>query len=264
MSITDALAPRVPGSSRAPLNSGDREIYDWQMLVPGMGEAGQERLKAASVLVTRTGGVGGTAALQLAAAGIGRLVIAHGGATKPSDLNRQLLMSRQNLGRSRVAQAARRLREMNPDVEVVAIAENACDANADRLVADADVVIDAAPLFAERFALNRAVVTHGKPMVECAMYAMELQITTIVPGRTPCLRCLYPDDPVDWKRRFPVFGAIAGTVGCLAAAEAIKLITGIGKPLTGRLMTMDLGVMSTRELRVRRLPDCPVCSHVTA
>src|SRR5262245_6654739 len=139
---------------RPELTADERDTYAWQMSVPGVGADGQRKLKAASVLVSRIGGLGGVAAYELAAAGIGRLILAHAGNIKPADLNRQLLMTHDAIGASRVACAARRLRELNPRVEVVAVPENVSDANAERLVGMADVVIDAAPLFAERYALN--------------------------------------------------------------------------------------------------------------
>ena len=104
-----------------------------------------------------------------------------------------------------------------------------------------DVVVDAAPLFEERYSLHRAALAARKPMVECAMYAWEAHVTTILPGRTPCLRCLYPEMTPHWKREFPVIGAVSGAAGCLGAVEVIKLITGLGEPLAGVLLVMDLG-----------------------
>jgi molybdopterin-synthase adenylyltransferase len=229
------------------------------MWVPGFGEEGQRRLKGASVLVSRVGGLGGAAAYYLAAAGVGKLVLAHAGNVKPADLNRQTLMTHDWIGKPRAQCAARRLRELNPRLEVEAVTENVSEANVDRLVSGVDLVIDAAPMFEERFAMNRAAVAARKPMVECAMYELEAQITTILPGRTPCLRCLYPGVPPEWKREFPVFGAVSASVGCIAAMEAIKLIAGFGEPLAGRLLTYDLRDMTFRTLKVRRDPTCEVC-----
>jgi molybdopterin/thiamine biosynthesis adenylyltransferase len=243
------------------LTPDERDTYAWQMWVPGVGEAGQRKLKAASVLVSRVGGLGGVAAYELAAAGVGRLILAHAGDIKPADLNRQLLMTHDALSTSRVACAARRLRELNPRVEVVAVPENASDANADRLVGMADVVVDAAPLFAERFALNAAAVRQGKPLVEAAMYEMSVQVTTVLPGRSACLACRVPEPPPDWKRQFPVFGAVSGVAGCVAAVEVIKLVTGVGEPLADRLMVCELREMGFRVFRTRRRPGCPVCGE---
>ena len=244
------------------LDPQERAIYEWQMWVPGFGEAGQRKLKGASVLISRVGGVGGVVAYELAAAGIGKLVLAMGGVVRPSDLNRHLQQSHERIGEARLPAVVARLRELNPRMEIVAVEENASEANADGLVAQADVVVDAAPLFEERYALNRAAVAAGKPMVECAMYSMEAHITTILPGRTPCLGCLTPEKPPDWKRQFPVLGAVSGTVGCLGAVEVVKLITGLGEPLAGTLLTMDLGSMRFRRHRVQRRADCPVCAQI--
>ena len=246
------------------LDPHDRQRYAWQFDVPKLGEEGQRKLKGATVFVTRVGGVGGTVAYELAAAGVGRLIIAHAGELRIDDLNRQLLMTSDWVGKPRVECAARRLRELNPNVEVIPIGENATDENAARLIAGADVVVDAAPLFSERYALNRACVAAGKPLVECAMFALELHVTTILPGRGPCLACLYPDDPAWWSRRFPVLGAVAGTAGCLGAVEVIKVLTGCGEPLAGRMLIADLGSNSFRTVRVRRKPDCPVCGKKIA
>lgn len=241
------------------LNDDELAAYAWQMDLPGFGEAAQRKLKDASVLVSRVGGVGGLVAMQLAAAGVGRLVLAHAGALKPSDLNRQLLQTHHAIGRPRMENIVSRLRELNPRLEVVGVSENVSTANAARLVAQADVVVDAAPLFEERFALNQATVDAGKPMVECAMYALEGQLTTIFPRKTACLVCRVGEKPADWKRRFPVLGAVSGTVGCLAAAEVVKVLTGLGRPLAGWLLSMDLGTMEFRRFRIVRRPDCPVC-----
>jgi molybdopterin/thiamine biosynthesis adenylyltransferase len=229
------------------------------MWVTGFGEKGQQRLKGAAVLVSRCGGVGGAVALELAAAGVGTIILAHAGDVKQSDLNRQVLMTHDWLGRPRVECAAQRLRALNPRLEVVTVPENVSEANVARLVEQADVVTDCAPLFEERFLLNREAVRQKKPMVECAMYELEAQITTIVPDHTPCLACVYPEPPADWRREFPVFGAVSGMVGCLGAMEVIKLVSGLGEPLLGRLLACDLRTMSFRTVNTARRSDCHVC-----
>jgi len=244
------------------LTEAERARYQWQMWIPGFGEEGQRKLKGASVLISRCGGVGGMVAYQLAAAGVGKLVIAHAGNLKPSDLNRQLLQTHDHIGKPRIESITRRLKELNPHLEIVGYNENVSEANADRLVAQADVVVDAAPLFEERFALNRAAVGQRKPMVECAMHSMEVHVTTILPGKTPCLQCLVPEKPAHWKRQFPVLGAVAGVAGCLGAVEVVKLLTGLGEPLAGVLLVMNLDSMRIRPLRLTREPACPVCATV--
>ncbi|HVJ68824.1 MAG TPA: HesA/MoeB/ThiF family protein [Caulifigura sp.] len=233
--------------------------YEWQMWIAGHGEAGQRKLKSTAVLVSRIGGVGGTAAYYLAAAGIGKLILAHAGEIRIADLNRQILMTTPALGSLRIECAAERLRALNPNVEIETVAENLSDENAARLVGKADIVVDAAPLFAERHAMNRAAVQLNKPLVEAGMYDYDAQLTTVLPGRTPCLACLWPNDPPHWKRQFPVLGAVSGAVGALAATEVVKLITGVGEPLAGRLLTMNLRSMEFRTLSIARDPECRVC-----
>lgn len=242
-----------------PLTDEERATYEWQIWVPGFGEEGQEKLRGSSVMVSRVGGLGSVVAYELAAAGVGKLVLAHGGDIKHSDLNRQLLMTHDALGTSRVASAERRLKDLNPRLEIESLAANVSPENADDLVAASDVVVDCAPLFEERFAMHGAAQRMGKPIVECAMYELQFQLTTIIPGETPCLACLYPEKPPAWKRQFPVFGAVSGAVGCLAAMEAIKVLSGIGEPLAGRLLTMDLRSMQTRTLALARRPGCGTC-----
>ena len=232
------------------------------MLVPGFGEVGQQILKNASVLISRCGGLGGLVAYQLAAAGVGRLILAHAGTVKPSDLHRQLLMTHDWIGKPRVESAARRLRELNPYLQIEPVAENISETNAARLVEQADLVVDCAPRFEERFLLNREAVRQKKPMVECAVYELELQITTIRPGQTPCLRCLYPEMPAAWSRKFPVFGAVSGAAGCLGAMEVIKVLSGLGQPLLGELLTCDLRTMTFRKMKIKRNQDCPVCGSL--
>lgn len=214
-------------------------------------EAGQEKLKNTTVLISRCGGLGSVVAYELAAAGIGKLVIAHAGDIKASDLNRQLLMTHDALGTSRVESARRRLLDLNPRLEMETFNENINDGNAEHIVGCADIVVDCAPLFEERFAMNRAAMRQRKPVVECAMYDMEGQLTTFHPDSPYRLEHLYPRPPASWKREFPVFGAVSGTVGCMGAMEAIKLAAGVGTPLVGRMLVYDLREMTFRMVTLR-------------
>ena len=241
------------------LTDEERAIYQWQMWVPDFGEAGQEKLKNASVMISRVGGIGGLVAYQLAAAGVGKLVLAHAGNVQPGDLNRQLLMTHAWIGKPRIESIQRRLLELNPRLQIVALNANVNDDNAEELVAKCDVIVDCAPLFIERFAMNRQAVAQRKPLVECAMYELEAQLTTIFPGQTACLSCLYPIEPPTWRREFPVFGAVSGSVACMAAMEVIKLISGIGTPLLNRWLRYDLRDMEFRTLKIERRIDCKVC-----
>lgn len=241
------------------LSAEERAIYEWQMWVPGVGEEGQLKLKNASVLVSRVGGLGGLVALELAAAGVGKLILAHGGVLQPSDLNRQLLQTHDHIGKPRIESIVRRLKDLNPRCDIIGVPENASESNADALVAQADIVVDAAPMFQERLALNAAAFRACKPMIECAMHTLDASVTTFVPGKTGCLACYIPEVPPTWKRQFPVFGAVSGTAACIGAMEVIKLITGIGTTLQGELLSMNLDTMQFRKVRLPKRADCPVC-----
>jgi len=243
------------------LTKEELATFEWQLDVTEHGIEGQQRLKNSSVLISRCGGLGSVVAYELAAAGVGTLIIAHGGNVKHSDLNRQLLMTYDWLGKPRVTSAEKRLKELNPHLNIISIPENITETNVVKLVGLADVIVDAAPLFEERFLMNREAVNQNKPLVDCAMYELDAQITTIIPGETACLSCLYPDIPVAWKRRFPVFGAVSGTIGCLAAMEAIKLISGFGETLKNRLLTMDLRSMEMNTIQIKARKNCKVCSN---
>lgn len=247
---------------RRPLTDDERALIDWQLAVTDFGLEGQERLKGACVLISRCGGVGGAVAYQLAAAGVGKLRLAHAGPLRPDDLNRQLLMSHAGIGSLRTDLAAQRLRDLNPFVEIEAIAENVGEDNLDRLTADVDLIVSCAPLFSERLLMNRAAVQRRIPLVDCAMYELEVQLTTVLPGQSPCLACLYPEEPPAWRRRFPVFGAVAGTVGCLGAMEAIKVLADLGEPLAGKMLLGALREMRFQVVTVQRRAGCVVCAQV--
>jgi molybdopterin/thiamine biosynthesis adenylyltransferase len=241
------------------LTHWDRDVYEWQMNVPGFGEDGQKILKGSSVLISRCGGLGGMVAYMLAAAGVGRLVIYHGGNVKPSDLNRQILMTEDWVGKPRIDSIKKRLHQLNSKMEITAVDENISDENAMHAVTMADIVVDCAPLFQERFAMHYEAVKQRKPIIECAMYNLEAQITSIIPGKTACLRCLYPEIPPAWKRQFPVFGAVSGSAGCLAAMEVIKILCGLGEPLYNVLLKIDTSDMTFRRIKLKRREDCKEC-----
>jgi molybdopterin-synthase adenylyltransferase len=243
------------------LTPTELERYRRQIMLPGFGEESQQRLKNATVLVTGVGGLGATAALYLAVAGVGRLILLRGGELRLDDMNRQILMTHDWVGKPRVFKAQATLEAINPDVQIDAICEYVTAENVDALVQSADVVLDCAHNFTERDLLNAACVRWGKPMVEAAMNDMEAYLTTIVPGLTPCLSCIFPEKP-DWnKRGFGVLGAVSGTLACLSALEAIKLITGLGTPLLSQLLTMDLSLAEFAKRHPYHDPDCPVCGE---
>lgn len=242
------------------LTPDERERYAWQLDVREFGVEGQRRLKATSVLISRIGGVGGSVALQLAAAGIGRLVLVHAGNIRLDDLNRQLLMTTDAIGSPRVDSAQHRLRELNPHVVVESVNANITDDNAADLVSRCDIVVSAAPLFTERLAMNRVAWGQRKPLVDAAMHELEGRVMTVNPGTGPCLECLYPEPPPNWSRRFPVFSAVSCTVGSLAAMEVIKLASGIGMPLSGQMLQFDLRDMQFHRFPLASRHDCAVCA----
>jgi len=248
--------PKPPAES---LSDEEKATYQWQMWTSDFGEEGQRRLKNSTVMISRCGGLGSVVAYELAAAGIGRLIIAHAGNVKHSDLNRQLLMTHDWLGQPRIETIKRRLLDLNPRLEIVGLNANLDDELAEKWVPEADVCVGAAPLFEERFAMNDACVRHHKPHVNCAMFDTEATISTFPAGGQPCLRCLTPEVPEFWKREFPVFGATSGTVACMGAMEAIKLLAGFGKTLERRILQFDLRTMSFNEFSLANVAHCNVC-----
>jgi molybdopterin/thiamine biosynthesis adenylyltransferase len=251
--------PRVAAQPRVATWPGSRR-FDRQLGVPGIGPAEQTRLRESCVLVAGVGGVGGAAATYLAAAGVGRLVLVHPGELEEPDLNRQTLMEPGDVGSSRVHAAARTLRRHDPEVDVVAHDCPLADPRLPRLIAAADVVVDARHNFPERYLLNRLCRAHGVPEVVAAMDGAQLQLMTSVSGG-PCWRCLFPDGDPQWQPLgFRVLGAVAGTVGCLAATEVTKLLAGAGTTLRGRLLFGDLWAMDFRTVGVTRRPGCSDCS----
>ncbi len=241
------------------LSDEEKATYQWQMWTPGFGEEGQRRLKNSTVLISRCGGLGSVVAYELAAAGVGRLIIAHAGNVKHSDLNRQLLMTHDWLGKPRIETIERRLKDLNPRLEVVPINANLDDALAEQWVPQADVCVGAAPMFEERFAMNDACVRFSKPLVNCAMYDTTATLSTFPAGGKPCLRCLTPEVPEYWKREFPVFGATSGTVACMGAMETIKLLAGFGETLERRVLHFDLRNMAFREFSIAKIQHCQQC-----
>ncbi|MEK5165015.1 HesA/MoeB/ThiF family protein [Paenibacillus sp. FSL R5-0527] len=235
--------------------------YDRQLKL--LGREGQRKLKEAAVMVAGIGGLGGTAALYLAAAGIGKLILAHEGIIRLPDLNRQILMDSARVGEERMTAAVESLKRVNPEVIIEGHNARITLAESGPWVRAADIVIDARYDFPERYALNRLCVAAGRPLVEAAMYGFEVSLTTIVPGETPCLACLYPERPQEWEPLgFPVLGATAGLAGCLAALEAVKWITGVGRPFINVMHRINTLNMSNYAVSLRCNPDCECCSNV--
>jgi molybdopterin/thiamine biosynthesis adenylyltransferase len=203
--------------------------------------------------------------MLLARAGIGKLILAHGGRVTREVLNRMHLAATSDLDRPYTEVFVEKLRDINPFVELAHVPENINPENAPAIIAQGDLVADGAPLFEERYAMNSEATKQGKPLVSGAMYDLEGYVTTIVPGETPCLSCIYPSKPDFWNtiEIFPAIASISTLVGAVMAMEVIKLLTGMsGETLKGRLWRFDLLSNTARHFKVSRKADCPVCSQL--
>ena len=217
------------------------------------------RLKRSTVLVTRAGGMGGPAAMMLAMAGVGRVIIAHAGRLLSPDLNRQVLGSEELVGMPRSPAFAERLRRLNQFVEVEAIDHEPDDGEAIQLARRCDIFLACPPTFEERLRLNQAAVATGIPLVDAAQWGMTGTLIVVKPGDTACLACLYPERP-PFEDEFPVVGAISSAIGSLAALEAIKILSDTGRPLWGKMLTYDGFHGRVTTITLRRNPSCPVCA----
>jgi molybdopterin/thiamine biosynthesis adenylyltransferase len=238
----------------------DVERYARHLVLSEIGGPGQQKLAASTVAVIGAGGVGSPAALYLAAAGIGTLRIIDPDTVSLSNLQRQVLFDTADVGRLKVEIAQHRLAALNPGVRIEAVAEALTPDTAARLIAGADAVLDGTDDFTVRHAVNAACVAAGIPLVSGALGRWSGQVGVFT-GR-PCYRCLVPDLPPDAETcaRVGVVGALAGVIGSMAALETIKLITGAGRPLTGRLLLYDGLSATTRTVEVTADPECKVCS----
>jgi molybdopterin-synthase adenylyltransferase len=236
------------------------ERYARQLVLAEVGGPGQQRLKAARVALIGLGGVGGPAALSLAAAGVGTLVLVDDDRVALSNLQRQWLFSTADLERPKVEAGAERLRALNPHVSIEARAERLTEATAEALIAGCDVVIDGTDDFQTRFAVNAACMACGVPLVSAALGRWSGQVAVF--ESRPCYRCMVAEAPPDAETcaRVGVVGALAAVVGSVAALEAIKIIAGAGEPLRGRMMLFDGLGGAARVSRVLADPVCPVCA----
>jgi molybdopterin/thiamine biosynthesis adenylyltransferase len=243
------------------MSFSDEEVerYARHLVLREIGGPGQQALKAARVLLVGAGGLGAPAALYLAAAGVGHIGLVDPDIVSLSNLQRQVLYGVADLEALKVAMAALRLKELNPNVLLEPIGERLDDANAAGLVADYDLVLDGTDDFATRFAVNAACVAAGKTLVSGAIGRWTGQVAVFA-GR-PCYRCLVPEIPPDAETcaAVGVVGALAGVIGSMMALEAVKLIANAGEPLTGRLLIYDALAAEARTVRVGPDLHCPVC-----
>jgi len=237
--------------------------YSRHFLLPEVGEAGQQKLLEAKVLLIGAGGLGSPAALYLAAAGVGTLGIVDDDVVDDSNLQRQILHTTDRIGTPKVESARQALTALNPDVKTVAHEERLTRENALTIFKDYDLIVDGADNFATRYLVNDACVLLDKPNVHGSIFRFEGQVTVFDAAHGPCYRCLFPDPPppdlAPNCAEAGVLGVLPGVIGVLQATEAIKLIVGIGTPLTGRLMLYDALDAQFREMRLDKDPECPMC-----
>jgi len=243
---------------RRMLTEDEKQRYDRQIRINGFGLEGQEKLKRARVLVAGAGALGSVIATYLALAGVGSLRVVDDDVVELSNLNRQILHWSGDVGKAKTQSAEEKLRQANPCVHVEAVAARIGEDNALELASGCDLIMDAVDNYDTRYALNRAALESGIPFIHGGVYAMEGMATTIVPGQTACLKCIFAAPPP--PTTIPVLGAITGIVGCLQATEAVKYITGIGELLANRLLVVDGVDLRFREVRLQRNAECPDCS----
>ena len=244
------------------LSAAERARYQRHLSLKEIGPEGQEKLKAARVVIVGAGGLGSPAALYLAAAGCGTLGLVDFDRVDVSNLQRQVLFDTAGLGQPKADAGRARLAALNPEIRVLAHALELKAANVRALLADYDIVVDGSDRLSTRYLVNDACVLLGRPLISAAIHRFEGQLMTYVPGRGPCYRCLFAqaaDGMVANCAEAGVLGVLPGVLGTLQATEAIKLITGVGTPLVGRLLTYDALELRFQEFRVERRRDCAVC-----
>ncbi len=239
--------------------------YSRQIMLPQMDIAGQQRLLQSHALIIGLGGLGSPVAMYLAAAGVGQLTLADFDTVDLSNLQRQIIHRHADIGRTKVESAADTLRALNAEIQINTLNQKLTDDSLAHAIQQADIVIDASDNFATRFALNQACVNSHTPLISGAAMRMEGQVTVFpnTPGGdAPCYRCLYDDIPEAEARcsETGVLAPVVGIIGSIQATEAIKQLSGLGTTLAGRILTLDASTLEFREIRLRRDPQCPVCS----
>lgn len=257
---------RYPVEEPPNLTPAQLDRYSRHLLLPEVGERGQEKLLKARVLLLGAGGLGAPSSLYLAAAGVGTLGLVDADVVDASNLQRQIVHATSRLGQFKVDSAEKALTDLNPDVKVVKYQERVDSGNVDRIFgAGWDVIIDGCDNFPTRYLVNDASLFHRIPVVHGSIFRFDGQVTTFQPFVGPCYRCLYPEPPpahlAPSCAEAGVLGILPGVIGTLQATEALKLILGQGDPLVGRLLTYDSLRMTFRVLKLRRDKTCPACGE---
>lgn len=247
----------APHATVSMLSERERERYKRQILL--FGEEGQERLKKAGIFIAGAGGLGSPVAIYLAVAGVGTLTIVDSDVVDPSNLNRQILHHDPDIGRKKITSAREKLREINPDITIRAIDAHLDETNAGNLVGDSDGIVDAMDNYPARYTLNRVALDRGIPLFHGAIHGMYGQATTIIPGKTPCLSCIFPKPPPE--ETLPVVGVTPGLIAMVQATEVLKYLLGTGELLANRLFLWDGMQAQASEICVERNPACEVCGE---
>ena len=235
--------------------------YSRQIMIPNWNIEGQLKLKNAKVTIVGVGGLGCPAALYLTAAGIGKITLIDREKVELSNLNRQILHWSRDVGKFKTLSALEKLSELNPSINFESYEEQVDEKSVRKMIKGSNVVVDCLDNWKTRFILNEACVTERIPLVHAGVYSWYGQITTIIPGESPCLRCILPEPPKE-EEKFPILGVTAGILGLLEALETIKLIVGLGNPLVGRMLFFDGETLSFQEARIQRRRYCPVCGGI--
>jgi len=238
--------------------------YSRQIMLPKVDISGQQKLLGAKVLIIGLGGLGSPAAMYLTTAGIGEIIIADADEVELSNLQRQILHTSNDIGRHKTASAVDSLKSLNPEPIITPITEKLSGKKLNELVAKVDVVLDCSDNFKTRFEINAACVANKKPLVSGAAIRLEGQVSVFRAdlGTGPCYRCLYTDEQELGERcsETGILAPVVGIIGCIQATEALKLLLGLGELLNGRLLLLDASIMEWRTLKLKKDPDCPVCS----
>ncbi|MBN1276419.1 MAG: HesA/MoeB/ThiF family protein [Deltaproteobacteria bacterium] len=242
------------------LTKRDRNLYDRQIMIPEIGEKGQERLNQAKVLIAGVGGLGSPTAFYLAAAGIGTIRLVDYDVVDISNLNRQILHWDGDIGREKVDSALEKLSRLNPSINIEPVREKIREDNLSRIVEGCNLIVDAMDNFNVRYLLNRSAVDHQIPLFHGAVRGFEGRAMTILPGQTACLMCMYRG-PVP-EEKSPVIGVTPAVIGAIQATEVIKFLTGVGQLLTNRILLFDGIDMTFKEFRINRNPHCMHCGNI--
>lgn len=244
------------------LSERELEKYDRQMMIKDFGQEGQEKLKGAKVFIAGAGGLGSPIAIYLAAAGVGKMTIVDCDTVSVSNLNRQIMHGEKDVDRNKAQSAQESITALNSDIVVQGIVEEITGDNVYDLVGDNDLIVDAMDNVPTRLLLNEVAIKKNIPIFHGAVYGFDGRVTTIIPGKTPCLRCLYPKIPPSSK--FPVVGTTPAVIGCIQAAEVIKYIVGIGQLLTGRILIYDGLKSKFMNIDVKKKTGCDACGHINS